>query len=243
MGKQPFKLTDKLWSILVHHDLVHTYEKEAQRCYKNAPAVPVPDTSFATSVNRLLRACIRACPQTSAMKVEFVNAGQVHLNYYVSKTKTLIRIHKRWLEIDAAVTELGLVGDMVEAETVACAVKRLFADVLDILPRDLFYKQGIARLPESHMKQECHRAEQRLIKYQKMEVRIVDEGHRGNHGLSVEWALNCQQQYEDTEVEIQCHRVSCCSRLRDDLLIAADGMCFSSDNEAVPDTIPLLYPS
>ncbi|KAK7696965.1 hypothetical protein SLS64_014021 [Diaporthe eres] len=173
MGREPFKLTDKLWDILVQYGLVHTAKEEGQKRYEAARAVSVPKTSFAISVNRLLRACLRACPQTSTMKVEFVDAGQIHLDLHVSMTEPLIRLHKRWLSMDAAVTELGLVGDMTESETVAYTVKRLFADVLEHLPREVFLQQDNARLPDSHMKRESHRAEQRLVKYQRMKLRIV----------------------------------------------------------------------
>lgn len=229
MGRQPFKLTTELWKTLEQYSLVHTAEKEAQRCYKAAPVVLVPDTTFATSMNRLLRACIRACPQTTAMQVEFVDAGQIHLDLFVSKTKPLVRIHKRWLAIDAAIAELGLVGAVVEADTILVTVKRLFADILEHLPPEEFQQQDSLRLPDSLMKQERHRAEQRLANYPKMEVRIVDKRHEGHHGpsLSLKWTADPQLQDGASQIEIQCHQVSSCSHLRDKLLIAADGMCTS----------------
>lgn len=230
MGRQPFKLTDNLWGILVQHGLVNTVEREALRWYEKAKAVSVPDHSFATSVSRLIQACARACPPTEAMRVEFVefvDAGQLDLDLYVSKTEPLIRIHKRWLHSDSAVTELGLVGDMVEAETVAYTVKRLFADVLDYLPREKFLDQGSSRLPDSHMKRECHRAEQRLAKYQQIEVRIADKEDAGNPGLRLEWSVKSSRQDDEFMIEIHLHQVSTCSDLREKLHIAKDRTCIS----------------
>lgn len=228
MGRQPFKLTDTLWGILVKHGLVNTAEQEAQRLYEEAPKVRVLDDagSFEMSVYRLLRACIRACPKTASMKVKFVDPGQTHLDLYISMTETgsLIRIHKRWLTMGTAIAELGLVGDMAEADVVAYTVKRLFADVLEHLPRDLFMQQGSSRLPDSHMKQECHRAEQRLVRYQQVEARIVDAPNDVRPGLRLTWKVNAQWQDEPSMIEIQLHRVSECPKLRRKLWIAADGM-------------------
>lgn len=227
MGRQPFKLTDTLWGILVKHGLVNTAEQEAQRLYEEAPKVRVLDDtcSYSMSVYRLLRACIRACPKTASMKVKFVDPGQTHLDIYISTTETgsLIRVHKRWLAMDAAVSELGLIGDIAEAEAVAYTVKRLFADVLEHLPREVFMQQGSSRLPDSHMKQECHRAEQRLVKYQQVEARIV-EADGGRPGLRLEWKVNATRHDDESMIEIQLHRVSECPKLRRKLWIAADGM-------------------
>lgn len=227
MGREPFKLTDRLWDILVKYSLVRTAEEEGKQRYEDSRALTVPRTSFAMSVNRLLRACLRACPQTSTMKVEFVDAGQTHLDLYVSKTEPLIRIHKRWLSMAAAIVELGLVGDTMETETVAHTVKRLFSDVLEHLPREVFLQQDNSRLPDSHMKREAHRAEQRLAKYQRMEVRIVETRHEGHTKLGLRWAVNARRQDDNAKIEVQCHQVSRCAHLRDNLLLAEDGMWVS----------------
>ncbi|POS73773.1 hypothetical protein DHEL01_v207826 [Diaporthe helianthi] len=229
MGRQPFRLTDKLWGILFHHGLVYSCDKGAQRYYKKAWTVPVPGTTFATSVNRLLQACIRTCPQTSEMTLEFVDPGQVHLDVYIIKAKAEARVHMRWLFLDAVKAVLGLVGGVAEADVAAHAVKSLFSDLLEQVPREIFLQQGCLTLPEYNMKQERHRAEQRLANHRMMEVRIIDQKYESGSGLSVEWAVNSRQPEDDSIIEVQCHRTSTCSHLQDHVLIAADGI-YSGEN-------------
>lgn len=225
MGRKPFELTDGLWEILVQYGLVHTAEEEGRQRYENAPTTQVPNTSFATSMHRLLRACLRACPQTSTMSVEFVDAGEIYLDIFVSKAELLTRIHQRWLRMDFAIAELGLVGDVSEAETVALTVKRLFGDVLNHLPREAFRQPDNSRLPESLLKQEYHRAEQRLAKYQLTEARIIDTSNGENSDYAVKWAVNNSRQGDESKLEIHFHQVSTCAAFRLEHFIAADGMC------------------
>ncbi|KAG8156593.1 hypothetical protein KVR01_013544 [Diaporthe batatas] len=234
MGKQPFHLSDKLWAILNYRLLVNTAEKEAQRRYMKAPIVPVPETTFATSLNRLLEACIRACShsQIMGMELEFVDAGLNHLNLCVfEKTSSLeetsswlVRIHKRWLSMDTAVAKLGLIGNVVEARAAVFAAKKLFSDLVRNVPSEKFLQEGSSELPEDHMEQQVQRADQRLENYQMMHVGIVDTTHKGHLGLTVEWTVNDGQQEDLQNIEIQCHRVSRCSRLRDRLLTGKDGI-------------------
>lgn len=244
MGRHPFKLTDNLWGLLALHGLVNTIEQEAQRRYIDAQTVTVPDTSFATSVNRLVRACLRACPQTTSMKVNFVNVSQIHLDIYVQhapETEQLVKFHKRWLFMDAAIAELGI-GDVSEAEAVVYTVSTLFSDVLNRVPREVFLQQDSSRLPESHMKLECRRAQQRLVKYQQVEIRIVNKEDGGSPGLRLEWAVNAPRQDDESMIEIYLHRVSTCSDLREKLYITKDGMCVSRAKEAVSYSVPPLNP-
>lgn len=227
MGREPFKLTDKLWNILVQYRLVRTAEEEGQQRYEDAQPLTVPKTIFAISVNRLLRACLRACSQTSTMKVEFVDAGQTHLDLYVSKTEPLVRIHERWLSEFSALSELGLALDTVDTEAAGYTAKRLFSDVLEHLPREAFLRLDNPRLPDSHMKRQTHRAEKRLAEYQRIELRISEKRHEGHNQLNVKWDVGARRTFDFPRIEVQLHQVSLCSHLRDNLLIAADGMCVS----------------
>lgn len=227
LGREPFELTKKYWDILEQYNLVFTAEKEALRRFATADPVPVPRTSFAISMNRLLRACIRACSQTRNMSFEFVAAGDIQLNIAISEDNSVIRIHERWVSMKDALTQLGSIVDMEEGELVDYTVKRLFTDILEKLPRVNFLQEGNAAPPDECMKQEAHRAELRLIQHQRMQIRIIDKTDDGRPGLCVEWAVNARPQHDNARIEVQCHRASRCSLLRDSLLIASDGMCAS----------------
>jgi hypothetical protein len=130
--------------------------------------------------------------------------------------------------MDTAVAFLGLLGDVIEADVAAYTVKELFSELLQYVPRELFLNQDSSTLPGFYMKQECYRAEQRLANHRMTEVRTVAKKFEGRVGLSVEWAVHYRNRDDDEfPIEVQCHQVSRCSHLRDDLLIAADCMRFS----------------
>lgn len=229
IGRKPFEVSKKCWNILEKKKLVRTAEQEALWRFKHSEEVLVPDPSFGKAVSRLLQACIRACPQANNMEIKFMKAGQLHLNVAISEDKRLLRIHERWLAREDAVAELGLCGKMTEAKVVTFTVKNLFAELLKQLPLETFQQEYIARTSEWYMKREINRAEERLVSNQEMDVRVTDKWVNGRPGLCVEWAVNARPQDDnlDAKIEIQCHRVSHCSHLRDSLLIALDGMCDS----------------
>lgn len=221
-------MSNKCWKILKMKGLVRNGIEEALWRFGSAEEVPqVPDTSFATSVIRLLRACIKACPQTTNMDIKFMRAGQLHLDLAISNHTPLLRIHERWLSIEDAKTELGLFGNVAEDKVVAITVKHLFAKTLHQLPQDVFQQEGSPRSPDWHENQEKSRAELRLANSQQMQVRIVDGTEPGLPGLCVEWAVNAQEQDDNSWIEVQCHLASKCSHFREKLLIASDGMCAS----------------
>lgn len=221
-------MSKKCWNILERNKLVRTAEEEALWHFEHADIVPGPYPSFGTSVSLLLRACIRACPQAIGMKIEFMKAGQLHLDVAISEDNMLLRIHERWLSMKDAVAELGLFGKIADEKVVIFTVKNLFADVLEQLPRKVFQQEGSARSPEWHMKQEINRAEERLINHHEMEVRVSNRSDNGRPGLCVEWAVKARTQDGNARIEVQCHRGSQCSfGLRKDVFIASDGMCAS----------------
>jgi hypothetical protein len=223
LGCEGVGLTKRYWDILRRHGLVRTAEEEEQRRFTTAPLTP-PDrrtaSGFATSVYRLLRACIRACPQTNGMEISFVQAGQLHLHLFFSKAEGLFRIHERWLCLDDARKELNLPDDLVEPDVVFHTVKLLFANALGQLSREAFFEAGNARTPEWRKESEIIGAEQRLLDHQRVGELTV-QSMIGRPGFCVR-AVGSRLKVDD-EVEIQCHRVSRCAHLRDTLLIAEDG--------------------
>lgn len=175
------------------------------------------------AVCRLLRACMQACPKTNGMAISFVQAGQLHLQLFFSEAERLFRIHERWLSIDGAIRELGLPDDLVEADITFHTVKRLLADALEQLPRGVFLEENNARTAEWRRKLEISRAEQRLLDYLRLGDLSIDV-ILGRPELCLRWTVHSRWNF-DTGVEIQCHRASRCSYLRDILLIAEDGKC------------------
>ncbi|KAJ0120105.1 hypothetical protein J7T55_000958 [Diaporthe amygdali] len=162
LGRDGFELHQRYWTLLRSHGLLWTAEEEEQRRFRAAPYVPVPETTFATSVSRLLRACIRACPQTTEMAMSFVQAGQLHLQLSFSEDEQLFRIHERWLRMDTAINELALDDDLEEINIVWYTVKSLFSDALEQLPRQWFVAEDKVKTSEWQRKLEILRAEQRL---------------------------------------------------------------------------------
>ena len=186
-----------------------------------APTAIVPDTVFATLVTRLLHACVRACTMTNGMTIRFVQARQLNLQIFFSEAERMFRIHDRWLSIDGAIEELGLVDNLAETDIVFHAVKSLFAGALEQLPREAFVEEGSSRTAEWRRKLETSRAEQRLLNY----LRIGRPSFGPTTGyleLCVRWVIDSPS-ILSTEVEIQCHPASQCTHIRESVLIAEDG--------------------
>jgi hypothetical protein len=224
LGCEGVGLTRQYWDLLRRHGLVRTAEEEEQRRFTTATPTLVgltTDPGFETSVCHLLRACMRACPQTNGMEIIFVEAGQLHLHLYFSKAERLFRIHNRWLCLDGARKELNLPDDLIKPDVVFHTVKLLFANALGQLPREAFLDEGNEKTPEWRKKLEIIGAEQRLLNHQRIGGLTFDLV-MGRPGWWVRWTVDSRLKVGD-EVEIQCHRVSRCAHLRNSLLIAEDG--------------------
>ncbi|KPM39023.1 hypothetical protein AK830_g7545 [Neonectria ditissima] len=229
LGCEGVELTQTYWGILHNHALIHTAEEEERRRFTTAPPVVSPQTTFAVSLCRLPRACIRACPKTDGMALSFIQAGQLHLQLFFSESEGLFRIHERWLSPHGAIQELGPSDGLVEADIIFHTVKSLFAEAIEQLPFEIFLEEDDARTVEWRRKLEVNRAEQHLLNYLRIGNLSIDKAlDRPSFGLR--WTIDARWN-ADTEVEIQCHRASRCSQLRDTLLIAKD---------ACPDNMPCI---
>ncbi|CAK7215016.1 hypothetical protein SCUCBS95973_002332 [Sporothrix curviconia] len=219
LGCTGVQLTATYWYILRKYDLVHTAEDEELRRFTAAAEATIPDTAFATSLQRLLHACFRACPQTDGISLQFVEAQQLDLQLSYSEDECLFRINDRWLSAEGARAELDLVGMQSGADILYLAVKSLFADALEQLPLELFTVQDdgehsqTQRTPERWRKLAISLAEQRLLNYLMVEKMSV-EPVPGRPALRVTWPVDSHRD-DDTEIEIQCHLASRCGHLRD----------------------------
>lgn len=228
LGRSPYEVSKKCWSILEKHNLVRTAEEEALWRFRHAEQVPGPLTRFGHSLSFLLRSFLRACPQTVEMEIKFVQAGQLHLNIALSEDMRLVRINERWLSMKDVIAELGLSGKMAIGGLANLAAKNLFADILLQMPQEAFKREGNDMSAEWHIRREMNRADERLVNYRDLHVRrIISKSDNGSPGLCVEWNANSRQQEDITMIEVQCHRASRCHGLRHEMLIAKDGKCDS----------------
>lgn len=72
LGKRPARLPDTLWHILRAYCPIRTVEEEQQELFKDAKPCAVPDTTFASAVDRSLRACFALLKFTDYIQVVYV---------------------------------------------------------------------------------------------------------------------------------------------------------------------------
>jgi hypothetical protein len=179
------------------------------------------ESSFATSIRRLFAACLRSCPQTNGMAIDFVQAGQLHLPLFFSKDERTLRVHERWLSIDGAIDELGLPKEWAEVNIVFHAVKRLFANALKQLPLDMF-RGDESRSAEGRRRLQIALAEQRLLNNWRLSTGLKVRAIQGCPDLLVRWAETTKFPM-DLVIDVWCHEASQYSHVRDSLLISEDG--------------------
>lgn len=220
------ELTQPYWTILHRFGLIRTAEEEERRRFTAAPPVTAAELTpdFAKSVHHRLRACVRACPQTDGTPMEFVQAGQLHLQLFYCEDSDMFLVHNRWLTLPSAREELGLLDDSSVNDVVFHTVKRLFAEALEQLPRHIIDLNNDPGTAERRKKQEVSRTEQRLLNFSRTKLRIDHTSSTcKGPGLTFSWNLDANRARFDTPIEIQLHRSSRCSHLRDSLLTAEDG--------------------
>jgi hypothetical protein len=220
LGRESVELPDSYWSVLDKYKLIRTAEQEQRRRFLDAQVVAAPPTHFAQETSRLIRACLRSCPQTSDTSIQFVSAGLLSLQTSYVADERLSKIHERWLENDQATQELGLPTDLTEANVLFHSTKRIFADILDQVPLEAF-GQGEAHSNIWHKKRQLSHAEQRLLEYTQMKNGFLLKQSITSHtSLRLEWSGNSSLS-DNTIVDIQLHQESC-HALRSHL-IARDG--------------------
>ncbi|KAL1905472.1 hypothetical protein Sste5344_008831 [Sporothrix stenoceras] len=213
LGREGVQLPKAYWDILRQHQLVRTADEEERRRFTSAPFADVPETSFATSLCRLLNGCFRACTQMSGIDFVFVQAGQLSLHLYFSDDDDPhFRIHDRWLSLEGAATELCLSPQIQsQSDILFHAVKNLFSDAAAQVPFDapIFYdveQQNIA--PEKRRRQEVIHTEQRLLDYTRIQ-HLTIEPDQTRPALHVSLLTD----FGNNEIEIQCHQLSTCGQL------------------------------
>jgi hypothetical protein len=213
LGYDPVELKKPYWTIMYEKGFFRTAQEEEHIRFMAAPATPVPDTDFAATMHRLLRACFHACPQTKATPISFVHAGQLDLSLYLTRgfAKQGCKVHDRWLRRDEAVKQLGLSRDCMMMDIIFHIVKNLFADALAQVPNK----------NEDQDKLHRTRTEQRLLDYSRLSNYTIDTSN-STLKFVVKWPVDARLS-QTNDIEVQCHHASCLSRFQDGVLIAEDG--------------------
>ncbi|KAK4238256.1 hypothetical protein C8A03DRAFT_43955 [Achaetomium macrosporum] len=173
LGCRGVELTSAYWAILRQDNLILTAEEEEYRRFRAVPPLTTGEdgSPFASDVRWLLCACVLACPKTNGIAINFVQAGQLHLQLFYSESEQTFRVHDRWFSRNDATGELGLPDDISSTDVLLHTVKRLFADALEQLPLDTFIEKDSPRSAEWHRRLEisqsfdtsveiqCHRAD------------------------------------------------------------------------------------
>lgn len=222
LGREGAELSELHWDLLRDHGLVRTAE-EACEDFDNAPVIEIADLGypFATSVHRVLRACLHACSETARTDVVFVQAGKLPLQIRCSDHRELVQIHAGWLSVRRATEELGLSHDLAEDDVVFHTVKRLFSDTLELFTAGPDSSTGA----DNRLKAKASNMDQNLLAYLRLKDLAI-EAVAGRPELHLQWKVDPNQS-PSTVVEIHCHQASSCSYLRGSLLTADDGKSLS----------------
>ncbi|KAI8678820.1 hypothetical protein NCS55_00604500 [Fusarium keratoplasticum] len=124
LGRQGFALAVEYWDTLASYGLVRTAKSGQRGHFRSATTVTIPRDQFARQMERMLRACLRACPQTSSSKLEFVQAGCLSLRaFFQEKDGGLVRVHERWLHRATVMGGFAFLEDVSEVYTSLHAYK------------------------------------------------------------------------------------------------------------------------
>ena len=80
------------------HCPIRTVEEEQQELFKDAKPCTVPDTTFARTVDRALRACFALLKFTDHIQVVYVRGSTGKVDVYFDKGQGMLKIHCRWLD-------------------------------------------------------------------------------------------------------------------------------------------------
>ncbi|KAH9900338.1 hypothetical protein F4778DRAFT_791612 [Xylariomycetidae sp. FL2044] len=219
----PYELPRSYWSIMKRMGYFHTIEEEFRVRLLRAAAVPIPPTTFAQAVNRLLCSALRICKYTHSPKVQFVGANDCVINTCFL-AEDVINVHDRWLSVDTAVEELGISEELAEPDIVRSTVQVLLLDII----REMSVEETPP--PERSllwMKQAYfNRANYRVFDSIRIGTELKFTGKRASsqpplRSLTISW--NNQAGWKpDDMLSIELHRESSCQHLKANRLLSRD---------------------
>jgi hypothetical protein len=168
-------------------------------------------------MERMLGACLRACPQTSSSKLEFVQAGCLSLRaFFQEKDGGLVRVHERWLHRAAVMGGFAFLEDVSEVYTSLHACKLLFKDIVDQLGDGAFANPD-AQASVGQKEQQLVLAEERLTEYAHHHSTLTLKTIDKDSTIVITWEV-LKSSMGDPSFEVALHDASTCLSLKDKLL-------------------------
>ncbi|RSL99754.1 hypothetical protein CEP52_009561 [Fusarium oligoseptatum] len=217
LGRQGFQLTVDYWDTLASYGLIRTAKKGQQGRFRSAATVTIPGDHFAQQMERMLQACLRALPQTSSAKLEFVKAGCLSLRaFFQDKDDGLVRVHERWLHRATVRGEFAFLEDVSDIYMSVHACKSLLKDIIEQLEDD----PSVAHDSQASVKPKERQmvlAEQRLTEYahqcSTLALKTIDK----DSTIVVTWEV-LNSSMGNPSFEVALHDASTCLCLKDKLL-------------------------
>lgn len=206
------------WRILKKKGLIRTADRELQKRFLAAMTVNSPNHGFSGEVDRLLRACLRGCPQTGNIKVHYVKAGVLRLRALLTKAEDrqglVAKVHDQWLDEASVLDKMPFIKGQSEDRIIAHVVQTIFQDILVQIPDEKWVRSGDPRPGSYHREESLARAQQSLMDYNALldccELRLGSNGGIQLHLLDRVSNLH--------PLCIQVHQSIRCSHLKKELL-------------------------
>lgn len=151
----------------------------------------------------------------------FVTAGALRLQTLYAQELQLFMVHERFMSQEAAVEALGLPPNLQTTYVLFHIVKKLFTDVLNQLPTDLFQQGNGHKAVDWQREAQIRLPEQRLFDFLHLETIQVPASNK-NCSITTQWLPALLE--PQANIEIQYHAMACGRNLQKSILIAADGM-------------------
>lgn len=100
LQKEPMRIPETLWNILRSISPIRTPEEEQIECFGNSEAC-APETCFARTMERALKACLAVIPQPKHVEVQFVRNERSAIDVIFDSHRNVLKIHQRWLDFNA----------------------------------------------------------------------------------------------------------------------------------------------
>ena len=93
-------LPGMLWDLLRQSSPIRTPEEEQAKLFKDAEVCPQPESTFAKTIFRALRACMAMYKQTEHVRIHFVQSDISDVEVAFDAHHHALKIHQKWLDFD-----------------------------------------------------------------------------------------------------------------------------------------------
>ena len=138
----------------------------------------------------------------------------------------MFKIHERWLQRQEAVKNLGLFPNTEEGDALFHTVKRLYGQILDQVPEDMFQEDADGHGVRWQKRCASSRAEQRLLAYNNIKEHLNLNSRYNNDPnasrLDIKWRSGYLGWSKGSSLRLELHRADICFPIKD-FLVASDG--------------------